>query len=163
MIAFPWSPRIFVDAARSDEAETLSDVHATAFASTWSADEFAMLLANPGAFALALRRQAAFGGRRVAGFVLMRVAAAEAEVLTIAVRPEYRGRGYGRLLMEEALRRLYRDRVAACFLEVERSNAAAVSLYRSLGFVVAGERKRYYAAAAEAGGGDALVMRVQLR
>jgi [ribosomal protein S18]-alanine N-acetyltransferase len=64
--------------------------------------------------------------------------------------------------MEEALRRLYRDRIAACFLEVNRSNAAAVHLYRSLGFVVAGERKRYYSEATE-GDTTALVMRLQLR
>ena len=162
MIAFPWSSRVYVEAARSDQADALSEVHATAFGRTWTADEFATLLANPDAFALVVRRESAFGSRRVAGFVLVRVAAGEAEILTIAVRPEYRRRGYGRLLMEEALRRLYRERVAACFLEVERANAAAVSLYRSLGFVVAGERKRYYAEP-RAGDGGALVMRVQLR
>jgi ribosomal-protein-alanine N-acetyltransferase len=96
------------------------------------------------------------------GFVLVRVAADEAEILTIAVKRNARGRGYGRRLIEEALRRLYRDRVAACFLEVNRSNTAAVRLYRSLGFVVAGERQRYYS---EGGDGDttALVMRLQLR
>ena len=162
MIAFPWSPRVFVDTAGRDEVEVLSDVHATAFGRTWTADEFASLLSNPAAFALVLRRQSAFGGRTVTGFVLVRVAAGEAEILTIAVLPEYRRRGHGRLLMEEALRRLYRERVAACFLEVERTNAAAVGLYRSLGFVVTGERKRYYADP-QSGGGAALVMRVQLR
>jgi ribosomal-protein-alanine N-acetyltransferase len=162
MIAFPWSPRVFVDAAGRDETEMLAEVHSTAFGRMWSADEFAVLLANPGAFALVVRRHSAFGTRRIAGFVLVRVAAGEAEILTIAVRPEHRRRGYGRLLMEEALRRLYRDRVTACFLEVERANAAAVGLYRSLGFIVAGERKRYYPDP-QSGDGSALVMRVQLR
>jgi len=162
MIAFPWAPRVYVEAAGNEEADALSDVHATAFGRTWTADEFATLLANPEAFALVARRLSAFGVRRVIGFVLVRVAAGEAEILTIVVRPEYRGRGHGRLLMEEALRRLYRDRVAACFLEVEATNTAAVGLYRSLGFVVVGERKRYYADP-QSGDGAALVMRVQLR
>jgi len=66
------------------------------------------------------------------------------------------------MLMEEALRRLYRDRIATCFLEVNRSNEAAVRLYRSLGFVVVGERQRYYSEAAS-GDTSALVMRLQLR
>ena len=103
-----------------------------------------------------------FGSRRLLGFVLVRRAADEAEILTIAVRTGQRGRGYGRLLMEEALRRLYRDRVAACFLEVDRGNAAALALYRKLGFAEVGRRKGYYSAPA-AGEGTALVMRAQLR
>jgi ribosomal-protein-alanine N-acetyltransferase len=64
--------------------------------------------------------------------------------------------------MEEALRRLYRERVATCFLEVDRGNAAAVGLYTSLGFTVAGERKGYYGSTGS-GDGTALVMRVQVR
>jgi ribosomal-protein-alanine N-acetyltransferase len=66
------------------------------------------------------------------------------------------------MLMEDVIRRLYRERIARLFLEVERSNAAAVSLYRSLGFVVAGERRNYYPDAGSAGS-DALVMRLQVR
>ncbi len=90
------------------------------------------------------------------------MAADEAEILTIAVRPGDRRRGYGRLLMEEALRRLYRSGIAACFLEVERGNAAAAGLYRALGYVVTGERKHYYQGGSS-GDGTALVMRVQVR
>jgi ribosomal-protein-alanine N-acetyltransferase len=159
-----WSgwPRVFVDELGLAEADALADIHRGAFARTWSEEEFAALLAEAAVFAIGVRRQSLFGGRRLVGFVLVRVAADEAEVLTIAVRAESRGRGYGRLLMEEALRRLYRERVAACFLEVDRDNRVAVALYRSLGFVVAGERKRYYADP-QSGDGTALVMRLQVR
>jgi ribosomal-protein-alanine N-acetyltransferase len=162
MIVLPWTARVILDDAGVADAETLADIHGEAFTRTWSGEDFAGLLAAPGTFAVALRRQAAFGGRRMVGFVLLRVAADEAEVLTIAVRRDARGRGYGRMLMEEALRRLYRDRVAACFLEVNRTNAAAVGLYRSLGFVVAGERAQYYSDP-QAGDRTALTMRLQLR
>ena len=78
------------------------------------------------------------------------------------VAPSARGRGLGRLLMEEAMRRVYREGAAACFLEVDQANQAAMGLYRSLGFEVIGERKGYYQAS-HAGEGTALVMRVQLR
>ena len=158
----PWSPRAYVDDVGLDEADALAEIHGAAFARTWSADEFAALLADPLVFALALRRRSPFGRTRIAGFVLIRVATGEAEVLSIAVRPRSSGRGYGRLLMEEALRRLYRERVAACFLEVDRGNRVAGRLYRSLGFQVAGERPRYYPEA-RSGDGAALVMRLQLR
>jgi ribosomal-protein-alanine N-acetyltransferase len=162
MIAFPFAARVTVDEAASAEADTMADIHGQAFARTWSGDDFVSLLAQRNAFALAVRREGIFGTRKMMGFILVRVAVDEAEVLTIAVRRDARGRGYGRKLMEEALRRLYRDRVAACFLEVNRSNASAVHLYRSLGFVVAGERQRYYSEVTD-GDTTALVMRLQLR
>ena len=70
-----------------------------------------------------------------------RSAGDEAEILSIAVRRSHRGRGHGRLLMDEALRRLYRERIGTCFLEVDPDNAAAVTLYRSLGFAQVGDAK----------------------
>jgi ribosomal-protein-alanine N-acetyltransferase len=94
--------------------------------------------------------------------VLVRTAADEAEVLTVAVRPGHRGRGYGRALMEEALRRLYRERIAACFLEVDEGNVAALALYKRLGFSEVGKRQGYYPSSGD-GPGTALVMRLQLR
>ena len=157
MIAWPWSVRAHVVTVARDEAEALAEIHAAAFGHAWSAEEFAALLADRGVFAVGVRRAS-----RLAGFALLRVAADEAEILTIAVRPTWRGRGYGRMLMDEVLKRLYRAGVAACFLEVDRGNLPAVTLYRSLGYEVAGERRNYYQAGSP-GDGTALVMRVQLR
>ena len=162
MIALPWRPRLSTVALGFEDADELAEIHAGAFARTWSAHDFASLLAERSVLAIGLRRQSWFSGLCLAGFVLVRIAADEGEILTIAVRPSERGRGYGRILMDEALRRLYRERVAACFLEVDRANAAAVGLYRSLGYTIAGERKGYYGNASS-GDGTALVMRVQLR
>jgi ribosomal-protein-alanine N-acetyltransferase len=154
--------RVFVDELRTREAEALVDIHGEAFRRAWTADEFAALLGERSVFGLALRQESFLKPRRIAGFVLARVAADESEILTIALRPESRGRGYGRMLMEEALRRLYRQHVATCFLEVDRDNEAAVGLYRSLEFQKIGERKRYYRGPKGADG-TALVMRAQLR
>jgi ribosomal-protein-alanine N-acetyltransferase len=154
--------RIFVEEMRSSDADALVDIHAEAFVRAWSADDFAVLVNSGNVFALGVRRESIFGMRRLVGFVIVRVAADEAEILTIAVRRAARGKGHGRLLMEEAMRRLYRDRVAACFLEVDRGNAAAIGLYRTLGFEDVGIRKGYYRAGADPAG-SALVMRLQLR
>jgi [ribosomal protein S18]-alanine N-acetyltransferase len=155
-------PRVFVDDAKFDEAAALVDIHADAFARGWSEDEFTALISDRNVFALGIRRVSFFGARRLMGFVIIRVAADEAEILTIAVGRSRRGRGYGRLLMEEAMRRLYRDRVVSCFLEVDRGNGPAVGLYRALGFEEVGLRKGYYDSPAGADG-TALVMRLQLR
>jgi ribosomal-protein-alanine N-acetyltransferase len=154
-------PRVFVDELRRSEADALAELHSGAFARYWSADDFAALMADGSVFALAARRQPFFGRRRLVGFALVRLAADEAEVLTVAIEAASRGRGYGRLLMEETLRRLYRERIRTCFLEVDRNNTAAVRLYHSLGFEVVGERKGYYRQT-EGREGTALVMRVSL-
>lgn len=157
MIAWPWSVRSHVVTVARSEADALAEIHSVAFGHAWSAEEFAALLAERTVFAIGVRRAS-----RLAGFVLVRVVADEAEILTIAVRPNSRRRGFGRMLMDEALRRLHRAGASACFLEVDRSNAPALALYRSLGFSVAGERRNYYRTDAGADG-TALVMRVQLR
>jgi ribosomal-protein-alanine N-acetyltransferase len=157
-----FSTRTIVDEVHPAEADALAGIHVAAFARSWSADEFAALIADRTIFALAARRQPVFGRRRLVGFALLRTVADEAEVLTIAVAPTEQGRGLGRQLMEEAMRHLYREGTAACFLEVDEGNAAAMRLYRSLGFEVVGRRKGYYRASLS-GEGTALVMRVQLR
>ena len=134
-----FSARTIVDEVQPAEADALAGIHVAAFARSWSADEFAALIADRTIFALAARRQPVFGRRRLVGFALLRTVADEAEILTIAVAPTEQGRGLGRQLMEEAMR-----------------------LYRSLGFEVVGQRKGYYRAS-PSGEGTALVMRVQLR
>lgn len=152
----------FVDGASPDETEALAEIHRDAFRRTWSAHDFTALMTDPSVFTLAARLKPLIGARRLAGFVTVRFAADEAEILTIAVHSRYRGRGYGRLLMDDVVRRLYRERIATLFLEVDRTNRVAVRLYQRLGFKVAGERRNYYAESGD-GDGTALVMRLQVR
>jgi ribosomal-protein-alanine N-acetyltransferase len=117
--------------------EALAALHARCFDQAprpWTAAEFAALLAERGAI-LALRPQ---------GFALGRVAADEAELLTIAVAPEARRRGLGRALaasFEASARDLG---AVAAYLEVAETNAAARALYAGLGWRVAGRRPGYY-------------------
>ncbi|MCX5520631.1 GNAT family N-acetyltransferase [Kaistia defluvii] len=155
-------PRIILDAVDPADVDALVEIHAAGFRRGWSADEIDGLIADKTVTGHVLRRESLFGTRRPQGFILVRTVAGEAEVLTIAVAPGARGRGYGRLLMEDALRALYRELVPEVFLEVDENNASAVSLYRSLGFVEVGRRKGYYADG-QGPGGTALVMRLQLR
>lgn len=92
------------------------------------------------------------------GFVLVWVMVDELEILSVATHPEARRRGAGRALCERAL---VEARAANCrrmLLEVRRSNEAAIALYRSLGFHVAGVRRRYYPDNDE----DALLMNLDL-
>ena len=137
-------PRIIIDQAEPADAELLAEIHAGGFRRGWSADEIEGLLADATVSGRVLRRETIFGARRPQGFILIRTVADQAEVLTIAVAPASRGRGYGRQIMEDALRCLYRDLVPEIFLEVDEGNAPARALYARFGFREVGRRERYY-------------------
>ena len=81
---------------------------------------------------------------RMRGFAISRLAADEAELLTIAVEPAWRGRGVGRDLLREHLSRAALSGARAMFLEVDHANAAAIALYARFGFRKVGERDGYY-------------------
>ena len=78
----------------------------------------------------------------------------EAHITNIAVRPDRRGRGYGEAVTRALLQLAADSGMRYLTLEVRKSNEAAQNLYRKLGFVDVGFRKRYYADTGE----DALVM-----
>jgi len=139
----------------------LAAIHAASFRHDWSVEELASLIGDRQVICLVAKRANAFGTRSPIGFLLLRLAADEAEVLTIAVDPRRRGRGYGQILMMNGIDRLIRRGVDKLFLEVDIDNQPAVNLYRRLGFVQVGERKAYYQTGSD-GGSTALVMRFDL-
>lgn len=71
--------------------------------------------------------------------------AGEAELLRIAVAPEARGGGLGRVLLEACQRDLAAEGIARLFLEVRPGNASAIRLYEACGWSPCGRRPRYYA------------------
>jgi ribosomal-protein-alanine N-acetyltransferase len=81
---------------------------------------------------------------KLRGFALSRVAADEAEVLTIAVDPGQRRAGVGRDLLRAHMAAVARAGATALFLEVDEGNAAALALYARERFVKVGERRAYY-------------------
>ncbi|RAH97104.1 ribosomal-protein-alanine N-acetyltransferase [Acuticoccus sediminis] len=133
-----------VDTVRPSDYDTLEEIHAESFLAPWSADEMAALNDGPGVTTFVARRVSATSSRRPIGFITVRRAADEAEILTMAVAPRQRRSGVGRLLLDRALRHLYAERVADVFLEVDPSNTSAVALYTRAGFKTVGERPDYY-------------------
>lgn len=164
MIALPGFRRgeWVVEELTATDAPAMAAVHREDFARPWSDGEFARLLAQDPVFGFAARREGR-GGSPLSGFVLARMAAGEAEILTIAVARSARRGGIGRKLMDAVLRRLHAERAEALFLEVDESNASALALYRRLGFREVGKRPGYYAERKGAPPSTALVMRRDLR
>ena len=119
----------------TDDAAVLAALHATAFADPWPENGIRDLFATPGVFALMLAE----------GFILIRTAGDEAEILTLAVDPAARRKGFGRALVRSAAAHAATLGATSLFLEVGVRNDAAQALYRGLGFVDVGRRKAYYA------------------
>jgi ribosomal-protein-alanine N-acetyltransferase len=142
------------------DSNAVSVLHREDFVRPWTGGEFADLLAQDTVFGYAAREVGQRGAPPV-GFVLARLVADEGEILTVAVARSDRRRGIGWLLMDAVLRKLHTERAQSLFLEVDETNAAAIALYRRLGFHEVGQRPAYYAGSR--GPTGALVMRRDLR
>ena len=153
---------ISVRAGDVADSDILSEIHAGGFRRGWSGAEIEALIVQPGVHTLIADYRPAIGRTVAAGFCLYRIAADEAEVLSIAVLPNCRRRGVARRLLEETLRHLYREGVKTLHLEVEEENEAAMRLYRRLEFTQSGERPAYYSTA-PGRTKSAVVMQRQLR
>jgi len=125
----------------------MAAIHAAAFPDEpWHADSFLSLLGQPGVVGLIDPR---------GGVLLLRVAADEAEILTIGVTA--RRRGLGTALMRAAIEKARTLGAAMLHLEVAAANLAAQKFYESLGFIMAGRRPKYYA-----NGDDAVLLSLRL-
>jgi len=152
-----WTPETpVVEPATRNDIAALARLHGAAFHRGWGEAEFDAMLREPNTLVHRLRQ-----GGKVIGFAVSRLAADEAEILSIAVAASQRGRGLSRGLLLTHLGHLAGRGVNTVFLEVEENNQPARRLYDKAGFAVVGRRERYYR---EAGGEErnALVMRRDL-
>jgi ribosomal-protein-alanine N-acetyltransferase len=145
-------PEPAITEARQTDAAALAALHAAAFQRGWSEDEFVRLLSDRNVVAHRMTV-----GPTLIGFVVSRLTAGEAEILSVAIAPAWRGRGRARPLLDLHLRRLAGLGARTVFLEVGEQNAAACRLYRRAGFYEVGRRQGYYP-----GGGAALTRRRDL-
>ncbi len=133
--------------ATAAHADVLAALHEAVFPQEpWDGPSFASLLSQPGMTALI---------DPAGGFLLLRIVADEAEIITIGVVPKRQG--VGRALLTAGLARARAAGVQTIHLEVAASNTAARALYEGFGFTQSGLRQKYYI-----NGEDALVLRLSL-
>ena len=128
-----------VEPATLRDAARLAQLHGASFHRGWGEGEFEAMLSERNTLVHRLRL-----GRKLIGFAVSRIAADEAEILSIAVDAGHRGRGLSRNLLLTHLGHLAGRGVRSIFLEVEENNAPARRLYERTGFTVVGRRERYY-------------------
>jgi [ribosomal protein S18]-alanine N-acetyltransferase len=138
--------------AISDLDAVLAIQESSREASQWSREGYARAAA--GEFPAWVAEES--GG--VAGFLVVRTAADEAEILNFAVDPASRRRGIAGALLAGAIEYSRASGAKRLFLEVRESNSGATAFYRRHGFESAGKRPRYYQIPPE----DALVLSLPL-
>jgi ribosomal-protein-alanine N-acetyltransferase len=149
-----------VQRATPGDAALMAALHASCFGDRpwdrpWDETAMAQFIAAPGVLCLIGSLNA--GDAAPGGLLIARVAADEAEILTLGVVPAYRRGGLGRALLGRAVDDLRASGAAQLFLEVDEANVPALALYRALGARAIGRRPGYYA-----GGADAAIFSLAL-
>ena len=144
------TPDIEIRRMTIDDLDAVTAIEEATFAIPWSRESFRQELERN----VAARYLVAVKDGRVVGYAGAWIILDESHITNIAVAEDARGRGVGRKLTEELLRILSNLGASYATLEVRVSNLRAQGLYKSLGFISVGKRKRYY----EDNGEDAFLM-----
>jgi [ribosomal protein S18]-alanine N-acetyltransferase len=145
--------------AEMRDARAVAEIHAASFDRPWGLMEIERLMSED-----TVITHVAVGGTISAqpeAFILSRIAADEAEVLSVAVDPRRRGEGIARRLLLAQMDMLPLNRVRTLFLEVEDGNMSALALYKRSGFIEVARREAYYRKS-DGSAATALVMRRSL-
>ena len=129
--------------------EQVLSIEVRSFSHPWLRQHFIDELNSPYAFPLS----AFDGSGLLVGYICPMQLLDEGHVMNVAVDPDLRGCGVGRMLVQKVLDDCRQAGASFVSLEVRESNLSAISLYRKMGFVEVGKRKRYYE-----NGEDALMM-----
>lgn len=127
-----------------EDAADLAALHGQSFTPAWDTAAMGGFLRQNAKAMMAVKAD------QPMGFTLARLAADEAELLSIAVSPQGRGQGLGRALLLGLFVMLKEAKVQKLFLEVASDNKVACHLYEHIGFIRIGMRPKYYANGADA-------------
>ena len=141
---------VTVRRVHSEDLATLTSLEAASFPDAWGEGAIRSHLASDSAVSLIAEGDTG----EALGYLLGLSLVGEGELLRIAVTNPARRAGVGKAILHSFLDILKENGAEACFLEVRKSNEAAIALYRGSGFLPVGERKNYYKNPTE----DALLM-----
>lgn len=134
---------------RPEHVKAIAKIEEQCFSSPWTEEGIAEEIENENAHFLV-----AVAADKVIGYIGVHEVCGEAYIDNIAVSPDHRRLGIGEKLLKKAQQNAFSRGCEFISLEVRKSNSAAISLYRKLGYETAGERKNFYTNPAE----DAVIM-----
>jgi ribosomal-protein-alanine N-acetyltransferase len=138
---------------RAPDLPTVTHIDELCFSQPWPPEAFDHEMDNNDARCWV----AELNGSVIAALVLWRVLD-EAHIATIAVHPDLRRQGVGKLLLENAMKAAYSEGARIFHLEVRTTNLAAQKLYQAFGYEIVGRRPKYY----KDNGEDALLLTLDL-
>ncbi len=145
----------------AEDLHSVSHIDELSFSQPWPPAAFEVELVNPNArcwVAESDEHRDADGKEQVlAAMVIWRVLD-EAHIATIAVHPNFREKGIGKLLLQTGMQAAYAEGARIYHLEVRAGNLAAQKMYTDFGYLIVGRRSGYY----KNNGEDALLMTFDL-
>lgn len=151
----PFQPDFRIRPMTLDDLDQVHVIDQLSFSLPWPKSAFRYeLVENPMSFIYVAETIDSPAATKVVAVIVVWQILDEAHVATIAVHPDYRGRGLGSRLMAVVLQEAIRRGAQTATLEVRAGNLVAQSLYRRFKFEVVGRRPRYYRDNNE----DALIM-----
>lgn len=130
--------------------DAIADLEKLCFHDPWSVKSITSELTNPlSCWVVAMEDD------RLVGYVGSQSVLGWADMMNLAVHPEYRGKGIATNLINVLIAYLIQMQVTCLTLEVRVSNTTAISLYSKMGFAEVGRRPAYYRNPRE----DALILR----
>ena len=138
---------------KREDVPGIAHLEKVCFPDPWSENSIASELENPLSYWLV-----AEDNGNIAGYVGSQSVLDGADMMNLAVAPEYRQQGIGKKLVDSLVEHLQKQGIIALLLEVRVSNATAIALYEKIGFRQVGRRPRYYHNPRE----DALILRKEL-
>ncbi len=135
------------------DVKAIAELEIVCFSDPWSENSIASELENRLSYWLVAEEAG-----KVVGYVGSQSVLDGADMMNLAVAPEFRRQGIGEALVNALVDHLRQKGIIALLLEVRASNTPAIGLYQSLGFEQVGRRPKYYHHPRE----DALIMRKEL-
>lgn len=109
------------------------------FSVPWSEESIHAMFSEKGYWNLTARDDGL-----LVGYIGMKAVLDEADITNVAVDPDRRRQGIGKMLLRGLLAKAGELRIRRIFLEVRVSNTAARALYEQAGFRTVDVRKNYY-------------------
>jgi ribosomal-protein-alanine N-acetyltransferase len=130
---------------RSDDLDSVMSIDTLSFSLPWPESSYRYELNDNSAADLwVAERSSSNGGLQIIGMIVIWLILGEAHIATLAVHPDFRGRGIGSQLLEVGLMGARNNGAREAMLEVRASNHVAQALYEGYGFEVVYRRSRYY-------------------
>lgn len=129
-------------AATAGDITDIASLHASRFDRGWSESEISAFFKDPVNFILVAESEKP--GIKLAGLIIARAAAGEAEILTLATSHGLERHGIGTALVEYACKTAASRSAGSIFLEVASVNTAACALYQRCDFTKTARRAHYY-------------------